>query len=59
VLLNFPLAFFGFYYIKFTRKKAVDTERFSGQTYRKVENGEDLTKREVDKLISRPAFKEY
>lgn len=51
ILLAFPLAYFGFLYLKQAYSDAKDAEKFSGETFRRAGLQGAETEREVGRLI--------
>lgn len=59
ILLAFPLAYFGFLYLRHTNTDAKDAERFSGEGFRKAGSQGAETENEVGKLIDSAEYKQF
>ena len=59
ILLAFPLAYFGFLYLRQAYSDAKDAEKFSGEAFRKVGPLGAETEREVGKLIDSAEYKRF
>ena len=57
ILLAFPLAYFGFLYLRQSNADAKDAERFSGEGFRKAGSQGTETDSEVGKLIDSAEYK--